>query len=238
MRIPAFVAHVAVLVVFACAAAAQDFVILSSSEPSLAPGSVIRAGQKIQLPALKQLVLVNAAGRTVTVSGPFDGVPGGDAPGDNRLVLALASLVRTTQEESTSVGAIRAAGIRTDREAMMINVSETGDYCLAAGGRPEMTRYQHESAGRVTITAVADGSTRTVDWGERVGALPWPEGMPVEGGATYLVQQAGKDTRTMIVLHRIEDTFPTHAHRALGLAEKGCKEQARMFLALLARAGG
>jgi len=214
---------------------AGDFVVLSSTAPSIQVGSVVSDGAEITVPPRRRVVLVSEAGRTISLRGPFQGVPGGgeSAGGGQQFVKALASLVRTTQADAKSVGAIRAAGIRTDREAMMINVSETGDYCIFGSGGRELTRYKSEKWKSLTLVAAADGAAETIPWPAGTRVIPWPKKIPLKHGATYLVQQAGKDSRTMVVAHFLEGKFATDAHRVLALAKMGCMEQAKMMLALM-----
>lgn len=226
----------ALLFVWHGAAAAAEFVVLSSTVASVSVGQIIEPGQRITLPEKARLVLVNEAGRTISLKGPYAGAPGGEAKGGkSKFVAALASLVRSTEEDAHSVGAIRAASIRNKRQAMMINISETGDFCLFEDGGEELTRYQSETWPEINITAVADGRSQTVAWPKGARTLPWPEALPIKNGATYLVDQSGKDSRTMLVMHRLSGEYPTDAHLVVEMASRGCLEQSKMMLALIRR---
>ena len=119
---------------------------------------------------------------------------------------------------------------------MQINISESGDYCLTDPKAAELTRYGSETGPAVTITPVQGGEPQTISWGGAQKSTPWPSSLAIKDGATYLVDQVDKDSRTMVVLHMVEDTAPTDAHRAVFMAEKGCGEQAKMLLALLKKA--
>ncbi len=216
------------------AAAAEDFIILSSTAPAFQVGDVVTSGTKIVLPEKKRLVLINGAGRTLKLVGPYSGSPGDSAEeGSSQVMTVLASLVRTTRDDARSVGAVRAAGIKTERQAMMVNVSETGDYCGYQGAPRELTRYGFEKGATVTITAVENSQAQTIEWNQGTPYIPWPSSLPVKDGATYLVEQAGKDTRVMIIMHQIEGKYDNPVTRILQMGEMRCLEQVKMLLALL-----
>jgi hypothetical protein len=223
------------LVLAPLAASAEDLVVIDSTLPTFAPGSSVKGDQTVKLPERSRLVLVAESGRTVTLNGPYEGKPAPEKGkgGDSRLGTALASLVRSTQEDANSVGAIRAAGIRTRADALMINLSESGDYCVVDPAAVQITRYADERGAEITLNAVKGDLKTAFAWPGAGNHLAWPAALPIEDGATYLVEQAGKDSRTMLVLHKVEDKAPTDAHRAVEMAEKGCLEQAKMLLALL-----
>lgn len=231
---------VAVLVSWAGLAQAEELVVVDSTLPAVAPGSLVDGAKLLSLPEKSRVVLVSESGRTIALAGPWQGKPGEAAAGagdsNGRLVTALASLVRTSQEDAHSVGAIRAAGVKTRADALMVNLSESGDYCVSDAKGVEVTRYPSETGAHVTLNAVQGNGKTTLVWPTGRDRSSWPADLPINDGATYLVEQDGKDSRTMIVLHMIVDDTPTDAHRAVFMAEQGCSEQARMLLALIRKA--
>jgi len=215
-------------------AAANDYVVISSNVSALSPGKTVAASETLNIPTLRKVVLVNASGLTVVLKGPYNGKPGAPAKGgSSKLVTALASLVKTTQKDLSSIGAIRAANIKTFRDAMMVNISETGDYCKTSKAPPELTRYQSESARQVTVTSAQDGKKVDLNWKKGQKSILWPTQINYQAGATYLVQQEGKDSRTMLVAREVSGNFATKIHLIMAVAQKGCLEQAKMLLALL-----
>ena len=133
--------------------AVAEFVVLSSTEKSIGVGSVIADDQKIALPKRKTLMVIDKAGRTITVNGPHDGPIEGKSgeESDGTLVKVLSSLIRDNEDDARSVGAIRAIDkkriedtIDSQESAMVINLSETGDYCLLPEAAPIVARYHSE----------------------------------------------------------------------------------------------
>ncbi len=233
------------IVVFGAHPAVAEFVVLSSTQASVAVGSVVGDNQKIALAANKTVLLIDKAGRTITLNGPFEGVVKGKGGtgGKSKLVRALSGLIRDNEEDAHSVGAIRAVAKRKIEEtvtsktaALVINISETGDYCMLPGIDRELIRYHTETAAKVTITAIANSASQVVKWPGKALKTAWPSALPVKDGDRFLVSQAGKDTRTLITLHEIAGEGPSDAHLAVSLVAKDCIEQARLMLVHIRRA--
>ncbi len=235
-----------IIVIISCASGpvAAEYVVLSSTQSSVAVGSVIGDTQKVSLAANKTLLLIDKAGRTITLNGPHEGVIEGGSGGksDNKLVKALSSLIRDNEDDARSVGAIRAADrkriedtVTSKQAAMVINISETGDYCRFSGTSSEMVRYHSETGNDVTLTAIANGESQVVSWQRNESKVEWPAALPVENGARFLVSQQGKDTWTLITVHDIAEEAPTEAHLAVSLIAKDCVEQARLMLVYIRR---
>ncbi len=230
---------------FTTYAAAAEFVVLSSTEKTIAVGSVIADGQNVALPKNKVLMVIDKAGRTITLNGPHKGAIQGKRgeKSDGTLVKVLSSLIRDNEDDARSVGAIRAIDkkriedtIDSKESAMVINISETGDYCLLLETVPKVARYHSEKGKNVVLTAVANGVSMAVAWPDTSVTAPWPGDLPVSDGARFLVTQEGKDTRTLITLHQIDGDAPTVAHLAVALVGEECVEQARLMLVHMRRA--
>ena len=83
-----------------------EFVVLSSTEKSIAVGAVIGDAQEISLPKNKTLMLIDQAGRTITLNGPHKGKIEGKSGGttDSTQVKVLSSLIRDNEDGAASVG--------------------------------------------------------------------------------------------------------------------------------------
>ena len=221
-----------------------EYVVLSSTDKAVALGAVIADDQKFSLPKNKTLVVIDKAGRTITLNGPHNGVIPGKSggKGDSTLVKALSSLIRDNEDDARSVGAIRKIDkkriedtIDSKASAMVINISETGDYCILASVTPKLVRYHSEKGKNTILTAIVSGASQAVIWPENEISASWPDKLPLTDASRFLVSQEGKDTRTLLTLHQMEDNAPTAAHLAVSLAGKGCVEQARLMLFHLRR---
>ena len=118
---------------------------------------------------------------------------------------------------------------------MVVNISETGDYCLLEGIAPKLVRYHSEKGKNAVLTAIANGASQPITWLENQVASSWPDKLQASDTARFLVTQDGKDTRTLLTLHQLEDNVPTDAHLAIALSGKECIEQARLMLVHMRR---
>ncbi len=118
---------------------------------------------------------------------------------------------------------------------MVVNISETGDYCLLEGIAPKLVRYHSEKGKNAVLTAIANGASQPITWPENEVVASWPDKLQASDTARFLVTQDGKDTRTLLTLHQLEDNAPTVAHLAIALSGKECIEQARLMLVHMRR---
>jgi hypothetical protein len=235
---------VAALLGVAVPAAAEDFVVIESTTPQLAVGSMIAGGQAIALPANSRAVLAGDTGRTVSLAGPFSGpVAQGSAAGagNGQLLTALAGLVRKKEADTSAVGAVRAADVAWRQEAatsladvVAIDTGDGGEVCLYDPAKAELIRGPGETASRVNILNATSGAAATLDWG---GArrLPWPQELPLEDGESYVFEQPGKPTAAVATVHVLPNEVPNDIARIAQLADVGCDGQARLLLAVVAK---
>ncbi|NBU25407.1 MAG: hypothetical protein EBS39_07280 [Gammaproteobacteria bacterium] len=89
-------------------AGAADYVVVRSTDASIAKGTVLAAGARVALAAGATLTLVSPGGEVVTVKGAAGGaqVPGVAGPGDSAASAALAAIV-TRPPPRRSFGAMR-----------------------------------------------------------------------------------------------------------------------------------
>jgi len=217
----------------------SSYVVLMSSVPAYKSGDQIEADQDLDVPANKQLVLINAVGQTLKLKGAFQGKAqdkaqaAGDGPG--RSMKALASLIRSADEDTSSVGAIRAASLKSSTQALAINLSETGNYCFANQADITLERYRSDTGAKVTLTDLKTGQELQFAAPGSGQSVPWPDGLEAAEGARFLVQQEGKDTKTLLTLRKLSPPLDDDFNVLVSLGELGCMEQARMLLAVMRR---
>jgi len=218
---------------------AEEFVVLASTASKYKVGDVIADGAVVEVPARKRLVLMSALGRSLTLIGPYAETPGtaGRSVG-GQVVQALASLVRTTEEDATSVGAVRAANLKDRDEALALNISATGDYCLVPGSPVIMTRYTSDTGSKIMVTDVLMNTNASAAWPKEGRTISWPAKLKIADGNRYLATQSLKDTRTLLTLHKLPKGLSTDVELLLALAERDCTEQAHMLLAVIRREAG
>ncbi|HEY9079487.1 hypothetical protein [Magnetovibrio sp.] len=218
----------------------SSYVVLMSSVTDYKTGDEIQGDQDLTVPDKKQLVLINAFGQTLKFKGFFQGKPqdqanaaaGGQA---GRSMKALASLIRSADEDTSSVGAIRAASLKSATQAMAFNLSETGNYCFADKAGITLERYRTETGAKITLINLDTGKEQVIDAPAAGQSVPWPTALDVSEGARFLVIQEGKDSKTLLTLRQLTPPLDSDFNVLVSLGELECMEQARMLLSVIRR---
>jgi hypothetical protein len=224
---------------------AEDFVVVESSAPTLAAGAQVASGASVTVPDKARVVLLAASGQIVTLTGPYQGVPAaGGGGGDSRLLTAVASLVHSNQQESGSVGAVRAADvqwradtIKAPHDVFAINASDGGDSCLDDLGTAMLTRNPSAPAGIVTIHAMDGDAKATVTWPAATARVPWPAALKLADGASYVIEPPDQASAAVATIHLLPPGAPKgDIERVTQLVEIGCTDQAKLLLGVLVKA--
>jgi len=216
---------------------ANTYVVISSSVKTFKAGDQISSETLVEIPDKKSVVFINAQGKTVHLKGPYKDKleKDGSGGGDSKTMRALASLVKSTAEDSSSVGAIRAASLKNRDQALAINISETGDYCIVENNKPVIDRYKKEKYASITMVNVGDSTTATFNWKEAGEVNQWPDNLKISDGDRFLVMQDGKDSKTLINLHILEKRDYSDVEFLVSLAIHECNDQARGLLSVIQR---
>ena len=102
----------AAIALSASAAAATDYVILDSTAAGIEPGIVVDGAADIAIPEGAEIVLIDPAGETLVVTGPFAGnLSNAAAAGQEGLGDALERMTSSRGADTTVLGAVRAPKI-------------------------------------------------------------------------------------------------------------------------------
>lgn len=224
------------LLLSATIAEAGDLVVVTSTAPTFAPGKMVAAGASIDLPKGAQVTLVSESGQMVTLKGPRSGPAGATATKgkDGNLVKALSRLVSSGGKETEALGAMRSAGGTSGPGSpWMVNIGRSGKVCVAAGKGPELWRSDSASEVTLTLKGLKGGGKVSLPWPAGSQTLAWPSAVALKDGASYMVRIKGSPTARRLTVHLVPGTLPSDAHRAVWMAEKGCKRQAKRLLAAM-----
>lgn len=246
MKVPYWAwAWVLIAAIASSAARAEDFIVIDSSAPDVPVGSALASGAAIAVPDKDRVVLVGASGRVVTLSGPFQGVPASAAagPANNQVFAAVKSLVGGDRKDSSSVGVARAADVKwraditkTLTDVTAIDASDGGEACLYDPAKAELIRKPWGGPGTVTLHALEGGASAPVQWPHSAAPLPWPATMPLADGHSYAIELQGQPVIVVTTIHLLRpDPGASDIDRVAQMAEKGCTDQARLLLSLVAQ---
>jgi len=225
-----------VLAAIALPASAADLVVVASSAPGVAPGSVVKSDTVLKIPVGASVTLISGTGKTVTLKGPHSGPPGagGGGTGSPDLIASLSGLLKGSERETGALGTMRAlAPPAPPTDPWVIDVGLSGDHCVAAAGVATLWRGSSSHTRPVSIIDLKDNSQLDVDWPAGAATLAWPSTVPLADGGRYLVRMKGSATAAKLTVHRVPAQLPTDAHRAAWMADKGCRPQARRLLAAI-----
>jgi hypothetical protein len=205
--------------------ASADMVVIRASGPGLKTGAVVASGAGVTLPAGSSATLLAQDGRSVKISGPYQGVPDQGSGGDAKVVTALSRLLTTGGGDSHSLGVTRGTDVF---ESHAVNPGG-GVYCARANRAAVFQRGMSITATRLVITS-ANGAVTEVKWPESATEVPWPQEQPLRDGATYLIEQEGKPKPGKLMVRRVPGDVEGEAAVAAWMAENGCSRQAMAVL--------
>ncbi len=219
---------------WAASSQAVDLVVISSSDPSIEAGVVIDGSRPISIAANAAVVLVSSGGRTIKLSGPYNGAPDTSASSsDSRLVDSLSRLITKEAGSPTTLAVFR-GGFKqapADRPDIWgIDIARAGKYCVRRD-RPVMLWWAAARSGAVvTFSSTGDSSRNArISWPRGKRHLAWPKELTLSDRATYVARFWSNDNGEQLVTVLMPD-LGTNAHRAAWMAEHGCTRQALKVL--------
>ena len=93
---------------WAASSQAAELVVISSDDPSIEAGTVIDGSRSLSVSPEALIVLVSSDGRTITLSGPYNGAPDvSSSRSDGRLVDSLSRLITREANSPTTLAVFR-----------------------------------------------------------------------------------------------------------------------------------
>lgn len=222
------------LVFGASSAAANQFVVVASTQAAWKPGQIVPAGATFDVPAGGKLTLLGADGSRVHIRGPYRGAPavGAAAADGGRMLQQIAQLVSRERTDNGTLGATRTTTLAqpSDRDPLSIDVTRSGTQCVAAGKPPALWRIAHASAATGTVVRVGTDQQGAIRWGSGDRVTAWPQAVAVLAGARYVIRLRDRPQPTEVELKLLPDNLPSVGHQALWMNDQGCAEQARLLL--------
>jgi hypothetical protein len=229
---------------WASTARAQDYVVIDSSVPALASGTTLRADARLDIPAQGRVVLITSSGQVVAVQGPYQGPPPPAATGAPRtaqgdMVTVLAALA-SKSDPRKELGAARAINwranvIKTVNEALAVDASDGGDFCVFDPGHAAVI-HDPTMAGTMTVQSMGDGKQATLTWAKDTLQQPWPPALSMNDGDMFSFEQPGAEQAALATIHVLQAApGASDIERAVQMAQAGCQDQAKQLLAIVAK---
>lgn len=206
---------------------AAQWVVVSADQSTLQPGSLLDGTKPLKLAAGAQVTLLAENGKTLKLTGPYTGIPAGDAgkgAGANDLQ-AIASLLQGHRESASTLGVMR--GFEgNDGNLPPIDADTSGVRCLST----DPVVFWRDKIAKAEEVKLIDDQGRiiaTFTWPARQAELPVPASHFVDG-ERYLLKRGDKEIRLLI--HKNEGPATNPTALAAWMAQKGCEAQAIALL--------
>jgi hypothetical protein len=216
---------------------AADLVVATAKGVDLQPGAKVDGTKILKLDAGQKLTLISNDGKTIKLTGPYEGAPAPETVASGGIADSLKGLVAAQGAGTANLGVTRGAETHALPEAWLIDVTtgakDGGDRCILADA-PQMVLWNP------TPVATPGGVLRPADksfqaklnWPAQADRLAVPlKKLVIKDGATYQVELQG--TTSSLVFHTIPATASTDAVKAAWMVEKGCNAQAAALVKTL-----
>ncbi|MEM6491649.1 MAG: hypothetical protein AAF684_07105 [Pseudomonadota bacterium] len=212
------------------AASAADMVVIQSSGASVNPGDVISDSAPLSLASGASVTLLTAAGQTLNLTGPFNGVPEAQSTGgDSAIASAISNMLKGQRKSTASLGAIR-SGSTSEAEATvpspwLISVESSGDRCIYSD---RAILYRGDNAEEATLSLT--GGVKSIR------GAKWPAGAAEVALSNDTFADGGVYTATLgersveLTMHKASTAMNNPAELAAWMAQKGCVSQALALL--------
>ncbi len=228
------------------AASAEEFVVVDSSVAAVTAGATLASGTPISVPAKGRVVLLTSSGQMVTVNGPFNGMPSA-GPGDKTAqpteAYEAVKVLFAGAGNRKEAGVVRATAVDWRREqsttvadVLAVDATDGGDACLYDLGHA-VVLHNPSNIGTMTIHAMDNNASATIEWTKGMATTPWPSSLPIADGAAYLFEETNQNAAALVTVHLLRPP-PAPApvvNRVAQLVHAGCRDQAKLMLALYAK---
>ncbi len=208
---------------------AETVTVVEARGVSFRPGQRVDAESIVSVPAGGKLVAIRPDGRVISKRGPFNGAL--DTSGARKInaKVALAALVATRNDRSSTIGAVRSgSNAKPLPDPWLIDVGRPGERCLREGTGPVWWRAESTLASSFEIYPSDRSWSASFDWDDGVSVLPSPEFTKIETVKSFIVSTDGQEH--VVRIHLIPDAVSDPLILVSWMIEKGCIQQADRLL--------
>lgn len=215
-------------------AEAAQMVVISSNSSAAAAGGMIDGDKTLNLSSGESVTLLSASGKTVKLSGPYNGAPGAQAPagGDNKAMAAISAMFQSQKKSTASLGAVRSATTEAAEvqvpDPWLVSVENSGDRCVR-DGKAVLWRASSDASrlkleGTSSLKKKIEGA-----WPAGKDRIAAPKGF-FSDGQTYRASLDGKTVE--ITTHMLPSglNYANPVEVASAMAQRNCTNQAMALL--------
>ncbi|MBF0296760.1 MAG: hypothetical protein HQL96_16370 [Magnetococcales bacterium] len=221
------------MLALATPAMAGELVVYKSEGGSYKPGQTLDAERPVSLAVGERVTLLASNGAILELVGPYHDVPPSRGAGvaGNGVLETMKMLVSAPRTRSGGLGttrdardAIQKAGMTArQKEPWMVDVSRSGNYCLAKDQPLIFWRPVVAETSAITVRYGEDQWRAHARWPEGKERLTPPSGMPIVDGGVYHLDLDGVTTTAR--LHIMPAGLNNREARSSWMVSKGCSAQ-------------
>lgn len=213
---------------------AATLVVMEARSSTLKLGMRIDSSSVISLKDGERVTFIGPDGKSISLRGPFNGVPLAKTNDGIDLRQALSALVATRDARTSSVGVVR-AGTATVKipEPWLIDVTRPGPRCLLEGMQPIWWRPDASQIESFMVFPVDRSWSAQFSWTAGQDRQPLPPLSRLEGNKAFVIRQGAKEFA--ISLEVVPKDLENQLILTSWLLEKGCIQQADALLNLVRR---
>ncbi len=209
-------------------AQAANLVVVEARGIGMRAGQIVDSTKPLALKEGQHLTLINPAGATLKLDGPYNKVPDADQNQSVNVTAVLAALVTQRQARIGEVGTTRGLQPNQLPDPWVLDASRTGTVCLQEGGTPVLWRPETTAEANLSLMPADRSWKADANWPAGTDRITMSAQVPIRGGATYLVVLNG--AQSALTVTTVPAVLVNDQMRAAWMAEKGCQSQAEALL--------
>ena len=206
-------------------ALADALIVMETRGTNLKSGATIDGDKPLQLVEGERLTLIRTDGVTVTIKGPFNGVPISKQASSNDSKNAFSALLANRDARTNSIGVIRAGfDAKEIPDPWYVDVSRNGVRCVVEGSKPKYWRPKTDTESNLTILPIDQSFQIKAQFEKGVDSIYFNE-LQINNTNTFF-KFIFEDQEFPIQMILIPKDISNEIILSAWMIEKGCVQQA------------
>ena len=209
----------------------ESLIVLEARASSLKSGQSVEGESVLTLKEGEKVTLIRSDGVSVSLKGPFKGIPIPKSNATNDPREALNALMTARDARTSSVGVIRAgSNAATLPSVWLIDVSRPGGRCVLEGQKPVFWRPSSEKVAKFSIVPSDRSFKFEHEWAVSSDQIQIENFPNFNGQALFRVDLDGQEFA--ITIYTVPNNLP-EVVMVRWMLEKGCIQQVNTLMTQL-----
>jgi hypothetical protein len=207
---------------------AANLIVVEARGIGMRVGQTVDSTKALALKEGQHLTLINPAGATLKLDGPYAKAPDADQDKGVNLASMMAALRTQAQSRVGEPGTTRGLAPNILPDPWLLDASRTGTVCLQEGATAVLWRPDSSAMANLAVMP-ADRSWRAdTDWPAGADRITTSAQVPIRAGVTYLLNLNG--AQASLTVTAVPAALTSDDARVSWMAQKGCLSQAEALL--------